>query len=111
MIKNNQCKFPVTMNENRKKFLKTLRNYHRGFTTLIFISAFVPRIYLSYSIVLLSLVILSNYIFTGNITRCCIQHFEWVNSNCEKYTILDDLLIGLNIDKKHAKNKQRKLLS
>ena len=36
MIKNNQCKFPVTMNENRKKFLKTLRNYHRGFTTLIY---------------------------------------------------------------------------
>ena len=100
---NKNCKYPVIMNEHRKKFLKTLRNYHRGFTILILLSVFAPRKYLSYSVILLLLTAISNYVFTGNITRCCIQHFEWISSNCENYTIIDSFLEKIKIDKKYTK--------
>ena len=42
-------------------------------------------------------------VFTGNITRCCLQHIEWVSSNCEDYTIIDSFLKKINIDKKYTK--------
>lgn len=102
------CKYPVTMTPERKDFLKNLRNYHRIVTILIVLSVFVPKKYIGSVILLYVFIFFTNYMITGNIFKCSINHIEWVSSNCENYSIVDDIL---NLFKLEKSNKNRKNLT
>jgi len=107
-MEDKNCKYPVTMTPEREEFLKNLRNYHRIVTILIVVSVFVPKKYLGSVILLYIFIFFTNYMIAGNIFKCSISRIEWISSNCENYSIVDDIL---NLFKLEKSNKNRKLLT
>jgi len=97
------CKYPVIMNEHRRKFLRKLRRFHFIFASLMAISVFFPKRFLNYSFIIWFTTILINLYFSGDASHCCIQYFEWRSSNCENYAILHEVFNVFSIDKKHSK--------
>ena len=95
------CNFPLLMIDERKEFLKKIRNFHRIITILLLISPLLPNFLLNYSLLFVLFNLLTNYYFTKNFTSCWIQFIEWRNSNCENYSIIDPFLKMINVDLKY----------
>ena len=104
-----KCKYPVIMNKHRRAFLKKLRIFHFIFALFMMISAFFPKKYLNYSFLIWTGTILVNFFFAGDFSHCWIQYLEWRNSNCENYSVLQEILKLFSIDEEYSKLATRLL--